>query len=57
MRVVQVDESGNATVIGTVLTYSVAAYAARVPAEKELTDCIITMGEAAEAYLAAMKQA
>lgn len=54
MRVVQVDESGNATVIGTVLTYSVAAYAARVPGEKTLTDCIITMGEAAEAYLAAL---
>lgn len=51
MRVVDADGK----VIGTVLTYSVAAYAERVPGEKTLTDRIMTMGKAAEAYVAATK--
>lgn len=46
-----VDAAGNA--VGTTLTYSVAAYADRVPSESTITARLITMGLAAEAYLAA----
>lgn len=46
---------GADNVISTILTYSVAAYAARMPAEEDITARIITMGAAAEAYVAATK--